>query len=180
MIFFSMDPLFDLAKYAMQVCLQSFPTWAPHKLFRSRKKRKGKTRNALVRKQTLEWFESTIWGVHVNYALFRKKISKLLRCENGVRWLCFRAVPFLKCSRRNVSHSTYPADTRYFWDNLYDSSISWFAMFMFTLSSTFTRDEQRFKCGGTCWRSLSHKFWPPKWAKNNNIKCHIITKILII
>jgi len=73
MIFFSMDPLFDLAKYAIQVCFQSFPTWAPQKLFRSRKKRKGKTQNALVRKQTLEWFESTIWGVHVNYALFQKK-----------------------------------------------------------------------------------------------------------
>jgi len=113
-IFFSLDPLFDLAKYAMQVCLETFPTWAPHKLFfRSRKKRKGKTQNALVRKQTLEWFESTIWGVHVNYALFRKKISELLRCENGVRWLCFRAVPFLKCSRRYVSHSTYPAGMRY-------------------------------------------------------------------
>ena len=30
-----------------------------------------------------------------------------------------------------------------FWDNLYDSSTSWIAMFMFTLSSTFTQDEQR-------------------------------------
>ena len=26
MIFFSLDPLFDLAKYAMQVCLETFPT----------------------------------------------------------------------------------------------------------------------------------------------------------
>ena len=26
MIFFSMDPLFDLAKYAIQVCLEIFPT----------------------------------------------------------------------------------------------------------------------------------------------------------
>ena len=40
MIFFSMDPLFDFAKYAIQVCLEIFPTWAPHKLYRSRKKKK--------------------------------------------------------------------------------------------------------------------------------------------
>ena len=114
MIFFSTDPLFDLEKYAMQECLQSSPTWAPHKLFfRSRKKRKGKTQNALVRKQTLEWFESTSCGVHVNYTLFQKKISKLLRYENGMRWLCFRAVPFLNYSRRYVSHSTYPTGMRY-------------------------------------------------------------------
>jgi len=34
-----------------------------------------------------------------------------------------------------------------FWDNLYDSSISWIAMFIFTLSLTFTRDEQRISVG---------------------------------
>ena len=72
MIFFSMDPLFDLAKYAMQVCLETFPTWAPHKLLEVARKRR-QTQNSLVRKQTLEWFESTIWGVHVNYSLFQKK-----------------------------------------------------------------------------------------------------------
>jgi len=111
MIFFSLDPLFDLAKYAMQVCLETFPTWAPHKLLEVARKRR-QTQNSLVRKQTLEWFESTIWGVHVNYALFKKK-SKLLRCENGMRWLCFRAVPFLNRLRRYVSHFTYPAGMRY-------------------------------------------------------------------
>ena len=114
MIFLSMDPLFDLAKYAMQVCLETFPTWAPHKLLEvGRKKKRGdKAQNALLRKQTLEWFESTIWGVLVNYALF-KKISKLLRCENEMRLLCFKAVPFLNRSRRYVSHFTYPAGMRY-------------------------------------------------------------------
>jgi len=34
-----------------------------------------------------------------------------------------------------------------FWDNLYDSSISWIAMFIFSLSLTFTRDEQRVSAG---------------------------------
>ena len=112
MIFFSMDPLFYLAKYAMQVCLQTFPTWAPDKFFRSRRKKKAKLK-CLGEETNTEWFESTIWGVHVNYALFPKKISKLQRCENGMRWLRFRAVPFLNHSRRYVSHSTYPTGMRY-------------------------------------------------------------------
>ena len=34
-----------------------------------------------------------------------------------------------------------------FWDNLYVSSISSIAMFIFTLSLTFTRDEQRISVG---------------------------------
>jgi hypothetical protein len=41
------------------------------------------------------------------------KNSKLLRCENGKRWLCFRAVSFLYNSRRYDRHSTYPTSTRY-------------------------------------------------------------------
>ena len=41
------------------------------------------------------------------------KNSKLLRCENGKRWLCFRAVPLLNHSRRYVSHFTYPIGTRW-------------------------------------------------------------------
>ena len=69
---FSMDPLFDLAKYAIQVCLQTFPTWAPHNLFRSRKKKKAKTQNALVRKQTL-W---GIWEYHLRNACELCFISK--------------------------------------------------------------------------------------------------------
>ena len=114
MIFFSMDPLFDLAKYAIQVCLQTFPTWAPHNLFRSRKKKKAKTQNALVRKQTL-W---GIWEYHLRNAcelcfISKKNLSKLLRWENWMRWLCSRAVPFLNRSRQYVSHSTYPASMRY-------------------------------------------------------------------
>ena len=53
MISFFMDPLFDLAKYAMQVCLETFPIRAPHKLLEVGRKRR-QTQNALVRKQTLE------------------------------------------------------------------------------------------------------------------------------
>ena len=41
------------------------------------------------------------------------KNSKLLKCENGKRWLCFRAVPFFNNSRRYDRHSTYPTSTRY-------------------------------------------------------------------
>ena len=114
MIFFSVDPLFDLAKYAMQVCFESFRTLPElHISFLEVGRKRRQTQNALVRKKILEWFESTIWGVHVNYSLFQKKNSMLLRCENGMRWLCFRAVPFLNRSRRYVSHSTYPASKRY-------------------------------------------------------------------
>ena len=70
-----------------------------------------------------------------------------------------------------------------FWDNLYDSFISWIAMFMFTLSSSFPRDEQRFKCGGTCWRSLSHKIWQSKWTKMTTFHVYSMSdlnKILFI
>ena len=115
MIFFSMDPLFDLAKYAMQVCFETFPTWAPHKLFRSRKKKKAKSK--CLGEETNTW---VIWEYHLRSACElcfiskkEKKFSKLLRCENGMRWLCFRAVPFPNRSRRYVSHSTYPAGMRY-------------------------------------------------------------------
>ena len=34
-----------------------------------------------------------------------------------------------------------------FWDNLYDSFISWIAIFIFALSLTFTQDEQRISVG---------------------------------
>ena len=139
MIFFSMDPLIDLAKYAMQVCLETFPTWAPHKLFRSRKKRKGKTQNALVRKQTLEWFESTIWGVHVNYTLFQKKME-----WDGYVSELFH---FSTAQEDMLATPHIPQEWGMFWDNLYDSSISWIAMFIFTLSLTFTGDEQRISVG---------------------------------
>ena len=104
MIFFSMDPLFDLAKYAMQVCLETFPTWAPHKLFRSRKKKKANSK--CLGEETNTW---VIWEYRLRSACELYFISK----KNGMRWLCFRAVPFLNRPRRYVSHSTYPACMRY-------------------------------------------------------------------
>ena len=47
------------------------------------------------------------------------------------------------------------------WNNHYASSISWIAIFMFTFIFTFTQDEQRSKCGGVYWRTLTHVIWPP-------------------
>ena len=82
---FSLDPLFDLAKYTIQVCLHNFPTRAPHKLFRNRKK-KG---NAMIclgeEPNTFEQFEGTIQGVHVNYNLFRK-VYKNLQVTKIRKW----------------------------------------------------------------------------------------------
>ena len=70
---FSLDPLSNLAKNAIQVCLHTFPTRAPHKVFRSRKKKREG--NAMIchgeEPNTIERFDSTIRGVHVNYALFQ-------------------------------------------------------------------------------------------------------------
>ena len=113
MIFFSMDPLFDLAKYAMQVCFETFPTWAPHKLSRSREEKKAILKMPWWGNKHLSDLrvpsEECMWTM----LSLIKKISKLLRCENGMRWLCFRAVPFLNRSRRYVSNSTYPAGMRY-------------------------------------------------------------------
>ena len=71
MIFFSMDPLFDLAKYAIQVCLQTFPTWAPHKLFRCRKKKKANSKCLGEKKNT--W---VIWEYHLRSACELCFISK--------------------------------------------------------------------------------------------------------
>ena len=77
------------------------------------RKRRQKLKMPWWGNKHFEGFENTIWGMHVNYVLFQKNLSKLLRWENGMRWLCSRAVPFLNRSRRYVSHSTYPASIRY-------------------------------------------------------------------
>ena len=112
---FSSDPLFDLAKYAMQVCLHTFPTRARLKLFKSRKKKR----------QCYDmpwWGTKHYWAIREYHSRSRCELcfiskdyknSKLLRCENGKRWLCLRAVPFLNHSRRYDRHSTYPTSTRY-------------------------------------------------------------------
>ena len=108
---FSLDPLFDLAKYALQVCLHTFPTQASHNLLRSRKKKEG---NAMIclgeEPNSFERYESTIRGVHVNYALFQK-VYKNIQVTKIRKWdemTLFQNRSTFNHSRRYVSHSTYP------------------------------------------------------------------------
>jgi len=85
MALLSLDPRFDFTTYAMQVCYSVYPYLKLHiNLFRGRRKQKAKTLLCLGEElYTIERFESTIEEYKVNYALFEKKTSKLLRCEIG-------------------------------------------------------------------------------------------------